>query len=380
MASIHRRFKSPFWVCEYRAADDRWLKRSTKLRDRHKAQEWCRALQEAEDRIRGGNPSEEQLRSIISSSMERITGSKLAAPMVREWLEGWLEGKEGANAPATLLKYKGTIVKFLAFLGPRAEGRLDAVTRSDVLAFRRLLIDEGRGPATVNLAVRQTLSAPFASAMRQGLIPHNPTAEIPRLIDKAKPRRQPFMLEEVRRLLAAASGDWRGAILCGFTTGMRLSDVANLGWEAIDFDVGVISFVQRKTDTSTVIGLHADFEEYLKSIKIRALTGPIFPGLAGRNTAGRSGLSAEFAGIMAGAGIQPATIRERQGKGHRLFDKSFHSFRHGAASHVFRGKVEETVKSVTGHRGESLRQYIHVDLQALRAATAMIPRISSSRA
>jgi integrase len=300
--------------------------------------------------------------------------------MVREWLEGWLEGKEGANAPATLLKYKGTIVKFLAFLGPRAEGRLDAVTRSDVLAFRRLLIDEGRGPATVNLAVRQTLSAPFASAMRQGLIPHNPTAEIPRLIDKAKPRRQPFMLEEVRRLLAAASGDWRGAILCGFTTGMRLSDVANLGWEAIDFDVGVISFVQRKTDTSTVIGLHADFEEYLKSIKIRALTGPIFPGLAGRNTAGRSGLSAEFAGIMAGAGIQPATIREGQGKGHRLFDKSFHSFRHGAATHVFRGKVEETVKSVTGHRGESLRQYIHVDLQALRAATAMIPRISSSRA
>ena len=40
----------------------------------------------------------------------------------------------------------------------------------------------------------------------------------------------------------------------------------------------------------------------------------------------------------------------------------------------------DTVKIVTGHRGESLRQYIHVDLQAIRAAMAMIPRLSSSRA
>src|SRR4029077_10879648 len=118
------------------------------------------------------------------------------------------------------------------------------------------------------------------------------------------------------------------------TTGMRLSDVVNLRWESIDFDNGVIAFHQRKTQSeggdATVIGLHADFEEYLKGLKARALTGPIFPSLAGRKSSGSNGLSMKFSRIMTAAGIESPVIRERQGKGRRVHSLSFHSFRHTA--------------------------------------------------
>jgi integrase len=56
---------------------------------------------------------------------------------------------------------------------------------------------------------------------------------------------------------------------------------------------------------------------------------------------------------------------------------TFHSLRHGAASHVFKGKlIEQTQKHVTGHtRGATLKRYTHVDLDAVKAASSLIPLI-----
>jgi integrase len=162
---------------------------------------------------------------------------------------------------------------------------------------------------------------------------------------------------------------------------MRLGDVVNLKWENIDFDNGVIAFHQRKTqsedDDATVIGLHPDLEAYLKGLKVRALTGPIFPGLAGRQSSGRSGLSMEFGRIMSRASVESATIREKQGKGRRVRALSFHSFRHGAASLVFKGKlIEQAQKAVTGHsRGETVKRYTHIDIEGAKHAASMIPRL-----
>ena len=134
---------------------------------------------------------------------------------------------------------------------------------------------------------------------------------------------------------------------------MRLRDVVNLTWENVDFGNSVIAFHQRKTqsegeDDATVIGLHPDFEEYLKGLKVRALTGPIFPSLAGRQSSGRSGLSMKFARIMAKAGIEAPVIREKQGsKGRSVHALSFHSFRHSAASVVFNAKVIEEYRNAS---------------------------------
>ena len=381
MASIHKRVGSPYWVCEYRSADGRWLKCSTKLRGKKEAQDWCVSMQAAQDTISRGSASEAQLRDIITQTMARIEGRDMTMPSVREWFQQWLDAKAGANSEHTLTKYKQSVKDFLAFLGQKADGRLESVTQRDVIDFRSQLRKEGRSPTTVNLTVAKIIAAPFRQAFTQGLIRHNPTAGLPKLTDTAKKRKQAFTAAHVKKLAATAKGDWKGAILCGYTTGMRLGDVVALEWENLDFENGVIVFRQGKTqsadDDATVIGLHPDFSDWLKSKKIRPLAGPVFPSLAGRGSSGRSGLSMEFSGIMKKAGIASENIREKVDKGRSVRALSFHSFRHSAASAVFRSKVIEAAqKHVTGHtRGQTLKTYTHVDLDAVKAASGMIPRL-----
>jgi integrase/recombinase XerD len=200
-------------------------------------------------------------------------------------------------------------------------------------------------------------------------------AGLPPLKERWRSRKQPFTVEQVRKLLDAADDEWKGAILAGYTTGARLGDVVNLRWEDIDFEQGVLTFVQRKTQTEVVIGLHPDFRTFLESLAARE--GPIFPSLTGRKSSGRTGLSATFGAIMEKAGIESVNIREKEGRGRSVRALTFHSLRHGAASHVFKGKlIEQTQKHVTGHtRGATLKRYTHVDLDAVKAASSLIPRI-----
>ena len=339
---------------------------------------WCQALQDAQDKIGRGSASEAQLRAIIGETMARITGQDITAPTVREWFTQWLDGRQGANAPATLLKYSGAVAAFLEFLGAKADGRLESVSQRDVIDFRNSLYEQGKAPNTVNQFVSNVVAAPFRSAFQQGMILHNPVAGLRKLADRGKKRKQAFTVEDVRALLAAADDDWKGAILAGYTTGMRLSDVANLLWENIDFEADVIAFDQAKTQSHTIVGLHPDFRVWLETRTPKALRGPIFPSLFGCKTSGLCGLSKRFSIILKKAGVESQVIRERKGMGRSVHAKTFHSFRHSAASNVFTGKVvEESVKRVTGHgRGQSHKHYLHVDLQAIRAASSLIPRIS----
>lgn len=312
--------------------------------------------------------------------MERVTGRQLSSPTVREWFQQWLDGKVGANAPSTLIRYRRAVADFLTFLGPKADRRLEAVDQRDIIDFRNSFLADGKTATTANLMIGKIVAAPFRLAFNQGIIAHNPIAGLPRLKDRGRKRKGAFTLDQVRSLVSAADGEWKGAILLGFTSGMRLSDVANLAWDNIDQENRVLHFRQGKTqsidDEETVLGLHPDFEDYLKGLKVRALTGPVFPSLAGCRSSGSSGLSAQFRRIMAQAGIQPEIIRSRTGKGQTVRALSFHSLRHSAASRIFSAKVvEESVKRQTGHAGESHRTYIHADIPAIRAACQMIPRL-----
>jgi integrase len=95
-----------------------------------------------------------------------------------------------------------------------------------------------------------------------GYIPTNPVAAVDVLKDKAEARRsghEPFTADEVSRLAAVASGDWQGAILLGATSGLRLRDVANLTWGAIDFVEGLLRTETEKTGTVVVLPVHPDF-------------------------------------------------------------------------------------------------------------------------
>ena len=228
MASIHRKFQSPFWYCQFRSADGRWLKRSTKLEDRKKALAWCLALQEAQDKISRGSAPEAQLRNIIDETMKKITGHELRTPTVRQWLQQWLDGKEGANTKGTLAVYRQVVRAFLAFLGQKADSRLDSVEQRDVIEFRKRLREQGRSATTINQYVSTILASPFRLALNQGIIAANPMAGLPPLSDRGRSRKQPFTVEQVRKLLDAADGDWKGVILWRHTRPARGLEMSSI--------------------------------------------------------------------------------------------------------------------------------------------------------
>jgi integrase len=109
------------------------------------------------------------------------------------------------------------------------------------LRFRDAEITDGKSPSTANDRIKIVRMA-FTTARKQGYISHNPAEAVEMLPEDSESARQPFDLEQVKALLCAAKGDWRGAIMVALYTGARLADVANMRWESVDLQNKWICF------------------------------------------------------------------------------------------------------------------------------------------
>jgi integrase len=379
MASIFKKPRSPFWFAAFRDSRGLRCQRTTKTCDRSKARtialEWERAAESG----RNGALTEAACRKVLGEILERATGETLHFKSCREWLVEWVAGKQGATAAITFGRYRQVIADFLEHLGNRAEQPLGAVSPRDVRSFRDALAKGGRSPVTCNQVVRKVLSAPFGAALRLGYITMNPCAAVESLRDENEGGRETFTAEQVRALLAAAEGDWKGAILCGYFTGLRLRDVAELKWEAVDFNAGLLRVRARKTRTPLVVPLHPEFVSWLKAQPRGIAKAPVFRDLAGKGTGGRYGLSGRFKAVMERAGIVGRIIRHGGGAGRQTSNLSFHSLRHGFVSALANaGVAAELRQELSGHADErSHARYTHHKIENLRAAVAKLPGIGS---
>lgn len=385
MASIHRRPRSPYWWAAYKLADGRRAFVSTKESDRKSALIIALALEHGEELAFKREATEHRLRELLSETLRRLGHEPIVVPSVREWLDQWTKSCEGSVKPASLLGYKQAVEDFCEYLGPTAQRPLSSVTQREINGFKDYLLAEHRSPGTVNKLIKKYLNTPFELARKSGKIPLNPINLFKTLkTDSGEKGR--FTPEQVARLVAACDKDqdWKGAILFAYGSGARLQDVANLRWSNLDTVNGVVRFTQRKSTkgAKAILGLHPDFEDWLaahsKTSDDKA-DGPVFESLANRSGAGRNGLSKAFDRIMERAGITSALIKERskKGKGRSVRALSFHSFRHNAASEIFNSEaIKEIARKVTAHAPDgSLDRYIHHDLDALKAATQLIPRL-----
>jgi integrase len=191
-----------------------------------------------------------------------------------------------------------------------------------------------------------------------------------------------FSPEEIVKLVAAATPDWKGAILTGYFTGARLNDVCNLRWGNVDLAKKIITFRAGKTGQRITVAIHPELEEHLltRTISDDSQTF-LFPTLANRNGGGGNGLSMEFKRLMKKAGIDPGTARLRAGaKGKTFALRSFHSLRHSFVSALANSGVSAEVRQkLSGHVTEEMHQlYTHTELQVLRQAVAAIPRLPAS--
>ena len=119
------------------------------------------------------------------------------------------------------------------------------------------------------------------------------------LPENTDPGRQPSNVDQVKALLSAASGDWKGAIMFALYTGARLADVGNMRWESADLQNKWISFKVGKTKQRLKPPMHDALHDFLLELAAPD-TGKafLFPSLAGKSTGGNSGLSMAFSRIM----------------------------------------------------------------------------------
>ncbi len=385
MASIHRDPRSPkgVWYCAYYLADGRRAFRSTGKRNKSEAQVICQGWHQAENEAADGELTKDHVSEIFSETLKRIGAAPLERISIKNWLEDWLKTKE-EKSEATRKAYSQAVRDFLAYLGPQGcYRRLESITEIDIRCFAEHLKSGARSPGTVNTIVRKHLSGPFEKARKLGKIKYNPIAATDPLKHE-QVAKDTFTPQQVVKLVKAAQGtDWEGAILLAYGTGARLQDVTNLTWKALDLEAGIVAFRERKTGREAVLGLHPDFTQWLKkTARHESLDAPVFPALAGKSGSGRNGLSKAFERIMQRAGVEGRILRQgSRGKGRTVKSLSFHSFRHSAASSVFnQAALKEITRRVTNHApGGVVDRYIHHDLDAIREATKLIPRLPTAQ-
>ncbi len=375
------RGRSKYWIACYRAADGRRIKKSTKKTSKKEAEVILAAWEHAEGLATKGEATAERLAEVLNETLRRLGHDPIKTPTVKSWLDSWTASKEGQVTPSTKLSYEQICREFCDFLGPAGMlRRMDSITVTDIERFIAKLRSDGRSPSTINKLVRKFLSVPFEKARETGQIRYNPImATAPEKAESLA--RDTFSSKQIASLVSAAKGsDWEGAVLFAYGTGARLSDVANLRWSNIDTEHGIVTFKERKGQKAAVLGLHPDFLDWIAE-RSRPKDDPesyAFSKLAGRPLGGEDGLSNEFSRLVEKAGIKGRLLRERNsGKGRSLKALSFHTLRHTAASTVFnQSALKEITRRVTNHAPDgSLDRYIHRDLEAIKEAVKLIPRL-----
>jgi integrase len=384
MPSIFKRPESPFYVCSFVAADGRRLKKSTKTTDRRKALEFCLLLEKAAMKARRNELTAAQGRKLIAEMVTISSGEQMATHTVRGWFEEWLSNKRAGAGERATARYRSVIEDFLAHLGGRATMPLTAVSPKDIISYRDRLRAEGRTAKTTNALIAKALNSSFSAAHRLGYAPTNPCAAIDPIKDRAEtrgPAREPFTSNEVTALISHAEGGWRGAIIIGATSGLRLSDIANLRWEALDLEAGLLRLRTQKTGTPIVVPLHQGFLDWLEGQPRGIAKAHIFPSLAGIRTAGNKGLSAQFHAIMRKAGITGRVSEPGGEKGRTRNSKSFHSLRHHFVSQLAsQGVAPDIRQKLAGHSSAAVHGiYSHHELETLRQAVAKLPVLGGVR-
>jgi integrase len=389
MASItkdaHQPPKSPFWIACFNGIGTnggvRRLKRSTKTTDRKLAQRLADEWEQVEKLAGKGRLTESHCRKVIAQMYERTVGEPLHFRTTREHLAEWVESKKNETEPRTYWKYRQIVDEFLTHIGVKADRLLREITPTDIRSWRDALKRKGLAAPTVNDAIK-TLRMPFKAAHDAGYIEINPCTKNsvrPVKDEDGNVEKDVFTPEQIAALAEAApSGDWSGAILAGYFTGLRLRDIADLEWGAVDLEKRIISVTTRKTRKAITVPIHPQFAAWLEKQTRGIGKAPVFATLAGKAGGGKSGLSMAFKRIMGRAKIKGRLLRKATGKGRSHSSLTFHSLRHSFNSAMANAGIALEVRQrLTGHSSPDMnRVYTHHEIESLRAAVSVIPALS----
>jgi integrase len=379
MATVLQRGKKKAWYAVYRDLNgrQRW-NRVKEASDRKGAQAAADLLEATAQKKKNA----QSLRKAFGDLYREFYGQSMPTTTVRAYAQGWLAQKKPEAADSTYRAYDQVIALLLEFLKERADQDLADITKSDLVAFRNHYTTK-IGAGRVNFYVKVSRMF-FRAAHRDGYLLDNPAAYLETVRNRANERRQPFTVEEIRSLLSIADPEWQSLIRLGLYTGQRLADLALLTWSNVDLERNEIRLTTRKTGRRLTIPIAGPLREYLASLSgSDNLAAPLHPKafstLQKDNRA--AGLSNQFAGLLAQAGLREEQTHKGRGIGRnakRAASKlSFHSLRHTAVSLLKdAGIPQATVMELIGHDSEQMSAlYTHVGREALEKAAAALPEL-----
>lgn len=387
MASIRRHPYSPYWQACITLPDGTRTNRSTGTTKRRDAERIAFEYEDASREAKNARFTETRARKTIANIFTIANQEQLPSSTAADFLATWLTRKGLEATDRTHEKYSGVISQLTAHLGSKARRNITSITAADIAGFRDSLAKR-LSIGTVNVALKIIRSA-FAQARRDGLVDTNEAERVTTLKRRAdKAERRPFTLEELKRILDVADGEWRGMILFGLYTGQRLGDIAALTWSNVDLQRQEVRLQTEKTGRRQIIPLAAPLLRYAENLPSSDTPGaPIFPkSSATVERMGRAAqLSSQFYDLLVSAGLAKKRTHHaakggcagRSGKreGNPL---SFHSLRHTATSLLKAAGVSDAVAmEFVGHDSATIsRNYTHIETATLREAAAKLPDIT----
>ena len=162
--------------------------------------------------------------------------------------QAFLQHAKGTTRETTFKDYRGNLIRHLTpyFQG----GKIRAVQRTHVEAFRAHLLDRGIGDRTVNKCLT-LLGQMYRYAIRHEWLEINP-AEGTKL--RASSRRSHDLVEsnilaplEIRALLDACDARWRSIVMTAVMSGLREGELLGLQWGDIDWQTRQVYVRQQYT-------------------------------------------------------------------------------------------------------------------------------------
>ena len=383
MASVKRHPRSPFWMACFSLPDGRRTNRSTGTSDKKEAQRIANQFEDASTQGQAKKMTESRARKTIADIFALSNQEVLPSSNIKEFFESWLKRKLLEAGENTHSRYKTVVDQLTKYLGNRAALDITHLNAKEISGFRED-ISKRVSPGTVNISLKILRSA-LNQAKRDGLTDVNEAERVTLLKIRKRPGRKAFTELQLKRILKVANDEWRGMILFGIYTGLRLGDIASLTWRNIDLIQNEISLTTTKTGREQVLPLAKPLVRLLEKIPAGDdPEAPLFQSAfdSKQKNQNTSMISKQFHKILVAAKLADKRTHQKRGEGRSATRApsvlSFHSLRHTATSMLKNAGVSDSVTmDIIGHESAAVsKNYTHIDNETKRKALDKLPDIT----
>jgi integrase len=383
MASLRKHPKSPFWFACFSLPNGVRTTRSTKPTDRKEAQRIANKYEDASTHAPGGRFTESQARAVTADIYAISNSAQLPSSTIGDYLASWLKLKEIEAGENTQIRYGVSINQFIKHLGEKAKWNLPQIDQREIVSFRDSM--SARVTPKVNAGLKILRSA-LKKAVLDGLVDRNEADRVTLVKSQKGAVREPFTRRQLQQILDPADNEWRGMIIVGLYTGMRLGDIATRCRGNVDLSKRKITLVSRKTGADETKPICAPLLKFLEGSLPEipdSQKQPLFPAASEcyEKNFFNGQLSKQFHAVLVKAGLFKKRSTKGTGKGNSVWHTtgalSFHCRRHTFVSWLKdAGASDAVARGLAGHDSEAVnRRYTHLDGATLLNAVEKLPNV-----